>query len=56
MRWNATSWFVASAETATTAKTESGSWIAQAVDKIQAAQDSGFEISKEDIEKWGYEF
>ncbi len=31
---------------------ESGSWIAQAVNKIQAAQNSGFEIEKEDIQKW----
>jgi len=31
---------------------QSGSWIAQAVDKIKAAQESGFEISKEDIQTW----
>ena len=37
-------------------RTESGSWIAQAVDKIEAARKSGLEIKLDDLNKWLSDF
>ena len=37
-------------------RAESGSWIAQAVDKIEAAKKSGHEINSEDLKKWLSDF
>ena len=37
-------------------RAESGSWIAQAVDKIEAAKKSGHEINSEDLKKWLADF
>ncbi len=37
-------------------RTESGSWIAQAVNKIEAAKKSGHEIKLEDLKSWLTDF